>query len=244
MGMVVDLMNMNMIRTDVLLWVTWEYIPSAPEDFDQIVPYWLDVGGCGSSGKPGQTHGKFHYSSPIRTSHVTGQVVTISGHLHDGGTHVEVLKNGNVICTSEASYQGRHIVEMSDCQTAEGLSPGDEWFITAYYDTSKYQPMASHNGHLEPVMGIALAYVVENEFHPHEHHHHRILKILGGAGAVGLVILAFGFWMKRRSKSIWDLVPEQIRSTIVYKRANNDSTYDTTSLLATWEGEDGRYYDE
>jgi hypothetical protein len=232
MAMVIDIMNMDVILQEVVFSVTWEYIPSPPNKFEKLALYWLDIGGCGSSYKPGQSLSDFHYSSPTKKSRTTGRVAAIAGHLHDGGTHLEVKKNGKIVCDSEDYYRGRHISNISGCQNVDTTSPGDKWSITAYYNTAKHQPMASHEGHLEPLMGIASAYVVETETHyvPHKHHYYRWLKITAALLVVSLVYIFIA--VQTRSKFVWDLVPARFRKTTSDREVKSNATNPTLPLLA------------
>jgi len=169
--MVSELMNMLSESQEVVLSMIWEYVPSIPEDFKQAVPYWLDVGGCGDSDVPAKANQKFHYESPALKANFDGDIAFVAGHLHDGGTEVSILRNGLRACTSYATYgkaEGAvdgttHIVSMQHCLNAGRVRKGERWSIKAEYDTVQHAPMKSNDGSLEPVMGIALAYVTPVE---------------------------------------------------------------------------------
>jgi len=205
--MIAELMNMAMEPRKAFLTMTYEYIPTVPTDFSMVKSYWLDIGGCGSSSFPAKEKEAFEYSSPGWTSSTTGRIVLAISHLHDGGINTEILKNGKVICYSEASYgvcdyQASHISHISKCTNLGAMKPGDEWSITAYYNTSKHTPMTNMDGTLEPVMGIALVYVAEETRHHHHHHHyhhhlnhHRALMII--FGCVGLVAAVMTLVLRR-----------------------------------------------
>jgi hypothetical protein len=66
---------------------------------------WFDVAQCGTSevngGKPDTA---FKISSSPWTANVEGEAVGMGGHIHDGGTHLDILMNKEVVCTSEAYY--------------------------------------------------------------------------------------------------------------------------------------------
>ncbi|KAK5710733.1 hypothetical protein LTR17_018714 [Elasticomyces elasticus] len=96
-------------------------------------------------------------------------IAFIGGHLHDGGTHLDVIRNEEIVCTTEALYGTSglatgHITRMQSCLNAGSTVPGDQFYIKAYYDTNAHTPMATADSDtLEPVMGIALAYLVASE---------------------------------------------------------------------------------
>jgi hypothetical protein len=163
-----ELMNMLDAEQEVEFSMTWEYIPKTPKDFAQATPYWLDIGGCESSDLPAQDDTQFEYSSPPVQSDFHAEIVFIGGHLHDGGTRLEVLKDDIPICSSYASYSaasplpnhGSHISAMQSCHNVGTAAPGQQWSVRAHYNTAKHPPMKSNDGSLEPVMGIALVYAV------------------------------------------------------------------------------------
>lgn len=89
---------------DAVLTMTYEYIPTVPAGFDKVKALWFDIGGCGSSDQPAKPNQAFQYSSPGWTADFNGRITFIGGHLHDGGTHLNVKKNSTVICDCEAAY--------------------------------------------------------------------------------------------------------------------------------------------
>lgn len=164
-----ELMNMRDSSQVVVLSVTWEFIPSLPSGFEQVTPYWLDVGSCSTSEMPAIADSEFSYTSPRFKSDFQGRITFIGGHLHDGGTQLEVIQNGKIVCITEAAYGGsgspselHHISKMMQCADIIFVKPGDELSIVAYYDAVRHQLMSTNDDILEPVMGIALAYVVKD----------------------------------------------------------------------------------
>ncbi|KAK5148357.1 hypothetical protein LTR32_000323 [Rachicladosporium monterosium] len=109
----------------------------------------------------------YDYMSPVVTANSHGEIALIAGHLHDGGTHLDVFRNEEVICSTRATYASSddtdHIARIDSCTDVVATAPGDQWYIRAYYDTIAHPPMAANDGLLEPVMGIALAYVVASD---------------------------------------------------------------------------------
>ncbi|KAK1063114.1 hypothetical protein LTR33_012353 [Friedmanniomyces endolithicus] len=162
-----ELMNMLQSPQELVFSMIWEFLPSPPSYFRHAVPYWLDVGGCGDSDVPAKADSQYDYTSPVVTASSHGEIALIAGHLHDGGTHLDVFRDEEVICSTRATYASSddtdHIARIDSCTDVVATAPGDQWYIRAYYDTIAHLPMAANDGSLEPVMGIALAYVVASE---------------------------------------------------------------------------------
>ena len=110
------------------------------------------------------------------------------GHLHDGGTVLNIYKNQEVICASKAQYgrggghahgrtvaerrslskrQGNgpsvdgkeHISQMSTCVMMGPVKASDNIWIDAEYDFNKHTGMQSKTGAFTEVMGIAIMYI-------------------------------------------------------------------------------------
>ncbi|KAI9854883.1 MAG: hypothetical protein M1824_006514 [Vezdaea acicularis] len=172
-----ELMNENEAPSEVYVVITYEYLPGLPHDFHATKQIWLDVGGCTGSGQPAKPHSSFELTMERPwISPFSGHVTYIGGHVHDGGTHVEVLKNDVVVCDCVATYGGdpefvegdhgmgmQHISRISTCEGNFPVEKGDRWSIMAYYNTSEHMPMGDGQGGLEPVMGIAMVYAVEDQ---------------------------------------------------------------------------------
>jgi hypothetical protein len=196
-ALVVDLMNMRDVeQDDIVFTITYEYVKSA--EFTPITLYWLDVGGCGESEVPAYKSSTFNYSSPHLKGSQDGTITFVGGHLHDGGSHIDLLRNDQVFCTSEAEYDTKHIASMGVCTMLGEISPLDEWYIQAYYNTNAHEPMSLLDGSLEPVMGIMLVYVAHGLI---EHWYQRpnYWKIVLGLGCLTAVVLGVAAYLWWRS---------------------------------------------
>lgn len=204
---------MNMLHSkpqdNIVVTVTYEFIQGRhPHEFTAVTPYWLDVGGCETSNVPAYPNTTFEYVSPSLKGSLRGPILFVAGHLHDGGTHIDLTKNGEVLCSVNAVYDqyqyladddariAEHISAIETCKLPGSAAPGDEWSIEAYYDTSLHEPMSMMDGSLEPVMGIMLVYVAPSL----EHHGWTNTKcmnvVLALASAMVLVLLvAAWFWL-------------------------------------------------
>ena len=152
-----EVMNMGEVEREVVLTMVWEWVDRG-EGFEGVTPDWFDVGGCNANEVPAREGEVFTYSSKCVKALGSSVVALAAGHLHDGGTELEVMKNEMPFCTSRAGYEKEHLVEMSTCSALE-YSRGDRFEISARYDTKKHKPMR-YDGELEPVMGIAIVYAV------------------------------------------------------------------------------------
>lgn len=182
MAFAVELMNQAMFNQSAVVTMTFEYIPGLPSSFHKATPIWLDITGCGNSEMPAKTNGAFQYTSPIWTANATGRITASTGHLHDGGVHLILNKSSTTVCDFSATYgqhpgfidpggmdmnmpgmnMGIHISSFSQCLSGR-IEIGDKLSIIAFYNTSEYAPMMNMDGSLEPVMGIALLYLAQNE---------------------------------------------------------------------------------
>ncbi|KAF2491973.1 hypothetical protein BU16DRAFT_584159 [Lophium mytilinum] len=171
----VELMNGASEAREAILSITFEYVPGVPAGFKKTTMLWLDVGGCyKSSDMPGYENALFEYASEPLVGNVAGTIVFTGGHLHDGGTHVDILKNGNLVCNSTASYgetagyldgnkatKGMpHVSSMVTCLSAGTLEPGEAVSLVAHYDTKEHLAMKEMDGTISPVMGIAMLYIM------------------------------------------------------------------------------------
>jgi len=174
-SMATELMNAHKKEREAALTITYEYIPYLPEEFSTVTPIWLDVGGCHSDVPVPTDESKFELDSPPWVSSLSGRIVNFMSHLHDGGVELRLQKEGIDVCVSEAEYgvtrrskghkhdtEMSHIVRMSECSDVGRIRIGEEWSVKAQYDLEKHEPMLDEHGQPEPVMGIAIVYVVED----------------------------------------------------------------------------------
>lgn len=165
----IELMNMHYSSQDVVLTATWEYVEAPYSGFKLGIPFWLDIAGCDHSDRPAAGDSRFTYTSPSFRIDFNGQIAYLGNHMHDGAVLQEVVKNGQIICSAKPEYSGEgedgksHLSRIPFCTNVGYVAPGDEFSVTASYDTSKHAPMVNEDGSLEPIMGIALVYIVEGD---------------------------------------------------------------------------------
>lgn len=215
----VDLMNIRQSdpQDDIVFTITYEYIMGdvpRPGDFSPITLYWLDVGGCQSSDVPALSNSTFIYTSPVLTGAQDGVITFVGGHLHDGGTYINLVKNGQIACAASADYSPyanvedegttEHISAIDTCIMPGETTPSDSWQIAAYYDTATHAPMALMDGSLEPVMGIMLAYVApktQEEADPYPLlGRPRYWNVVLGLGLLVALVIAIAGWLWLRER--------------------------------------------
>lgn len=134
--------------------------------YSGAVGIWMDVGGCTGSNVPAK-QGVYQLESPVYKVSTPGRLLEASGHLHgmltlsldvvcgleltrriDGGTHIDIIHNGKVLCTPRVLY-GRtpgtrepadsphagmqHISDTTSCRDFGKVKAGDELKLIAYY---------------------------------------------------------------------------------------------------------------
>jgi hypothetical protein len=172
MYMAIELMNTGKMAQSTYLTLTFEYVMvnQDKEAWKKIKPVWLDVGGCNTSDQRAVKDSTFQYSMQDPwTADFSGSIAFIGGHLHDGGTHLEVTKNGKVACDCIAEYSADAVSvgidapmglsAITTCEQDMSMKPGDKWSLNAFYNTTAHAPMIEIHDELAPVMGIALVYV-------------------------------------------------------------------------------------
>ena len=101
---IVDLMNENQEDKTVYLTLTWDYIPGAQPQMDDMRPVWFDVAQCLTSdvAAPHQT-GKFTLTAPTWEANFEGEILGAAGHLHDGGVAMNLYADDKLACKSSAT---------------------------------------------------------------------------------------------------------------------------------------------
>jgi Stress up-regulated Nod 19 len=184
-------MNSTPKNITTILTIDYEFIPASPYPvaFRNLTSVWLDVGGCDDSDVPVQGNSTFTLSTPSSWTMPAsdlyrlnaGRIVFAEGHLHDAGTHIEILKNSDEsICDSIATYGAtpgfvekdlgmQHISNMTSCggdvpsPESNIVKAGDRFDLRAHYDMTTHKGMRESDGTLAPVMGIAIMYLAPGE---------------------------------------------------------------------------------
>lgn len=180
-------MNETPENVTVVMTIDYEFISASPfpPAFQNLTSVWLDVGSCHDSDVPVQGNSTFTLSTPSSWTlpatglykYAAGRMIFLEGHLHDGGEHIEIMRNEDeLICDSVADYGGspgfvgnegdmKHISSMTSCggdipSKKTGIAKvGESFGLRAHYDMSSHDGMREADGKLAPVMGIALMYL-------------------------------------------------------------------------------------
>jgi len=106
-GFIVDLMNMNSADKTVYLTMYYDYIEGPlPAGWDDIKTIWFDVNQCGTSEySPPKQSGSFTITSSRWSPNISGRILGVGGHLHDGGISVDInYGTDKTLCKSKAAY--------------------------------------------------------------------------------------------------------------------------------------------
>jgi len=181
----VELMNMNMEDKHVWITMTYDILDGAlPSGWSDVKTIFLDADSCGTSeikSPPGKQ--KFEVPSKPWKPNFEGRIIDSIGHLHDGGTEIDIeAKPGKLLCSSKALYAGKpeyvyretsmamhgdkvardHISSMDKCGRddirVDKLTKDQSWVVKGRYDYTV------HDANLEAgkpseVMAIAVVIV-------------------------------------------------------------------------------------
>lgn len=151
-SMTFELMNESAKDAEYYMRLRYEVIDmTAPEaaGYKAVMGIWMDVGGCTGSDVPAK-EGVYQLESPVFKVAHGGRLLDTSAHLHDGGTHLIVYRNGEPICNSPVMYGRKeatrepagsahggmlHISDAHVCRDFGEIKAGDELKVIAYYGT-------------------------------------------------------------------------------------------------------------
>jgi len=97
-----DLMNMNSTPASVYVTVQFSFVAKSKPGMRPVRPVWLDVAQCATSEVPAKT-GAYNYQYQW-SSTLSGPLLGIGGHVHDGGDRMDIQVNGQTVCNSVAHY--------------------------------------------------------------------------------------------------------------------------------------------
>jgi hypothetical protein len=145
-----EVMNYSPDHKEVYLVTEYEYLPSRPADWWDTHEYIISLQGCGNDPAFDLPSKVYTSSSKPFKIPFKGTIVNGIGHLHDGGSALQIYLNENVICNSTAQYgQGaeyvstgqasgdgnwKSISDMDECTIKKDTALGDTLHIVANYD--------------------------------------------------------------------------------------------------------------
>jgi hypothetical protein len=176
-----ELMNMDQADKEVYPVLDYEYLPGKQPDFMDTRALLLNTNVCTPEGAKPVNDKAFSVTSEPYLSQFDGSIVDIVGHMHDGGSSIEVALNGKHICTASAVYGAtpqsierstrkygltgaKHITYVEDCTDVIPVKKNDSIVVTSHYDFSKNRGMKNFKGKPEGIMGIAQVYLASHDY--------------------------------------------------------------------------------
>jgi hypothetical protein len=153
MMMTIDIVNSNQEDIEVYPTADMEYIPGKPDEYLDAAPVFLPVSGCNPKDyAPGfvstpKDQKKFSLNSQGVIAAEDSVLFVFRGHMHDGGSNIEVKVNDKLACDSQAIYGGKGHVgtthdgktwqtigDMKTCPEGVVVRKGDKISMSANYD--------------------------------------------------------------------------------------------------------------
>jgi len=175
-GLMIDLMTEEVAPKNLTLEISYEYQNKGSSGYKPARMYWLTVGEPRAPAYGADKEFKFDAWSMSASS--AGNLLYAIGHMHDGGSHMNLKVGGKLVCTSVMHYNARpgyqrkqkrqhnhgagskmdHISDPGACIDFGTVKSGEKLSAEAVYDGSKH-PLMKHNGKLESLMGNMRVYV-------------------------------------------------------------------------------------
>jgi len=169
-----EAMNYQPVPKQVYITMEVEYIPNRPKDYQDVAFVMPNVQDCKQKVDFPVPGNVFSKESKGWIVPYDGTIVSMLGHLHDGGTDIEFKLNNKSVCNSTASYgtqpdfvmkgsssndTWQALSHMVDCNDAQAVKKGDNLTITANYDLNKHPMRMGNTGEQETVMGLAFLHI-------------------------------------------------------------------------------------
>jgi hypothetical protein len=121
--LMIDLMTEAATAKNLTLEVTFEIVPREGSGYKPATMYWLTIG------EPWAKEGHYKFDTILPTwSGVTGSLLYSIGHMHDGGTDMQLFVNGKMVCKSVMHYNSREgygaVRDGSENQSMAGMQHG------------------------------------------------------------------------------------------------------------------------
>jgi hypothetical protein len=141
-----EIVNYNPTNKTVFLTMELEYLDDRPKNWVDSSTVVLSATGCAPPGyQPPDHSAKFNHTSKKFEIKQNGWIINTRGHLHDGGTAIELWLDNKLICHSVPTYgpppggkvdSGLTIVDMSWCYDPVRIKKGDTLTVKTFYDTT------------------------------------------------------------------------------------------------------------
>jgi hypothetical protein len=160
-GLITDLMNMNAGAKTVYLVMYYDYVEGHPSNFQEVKPVWFDVAQCGISEVGGRTPGaKFEIKASAWVANFEGEVLQAGGHLHDGGTAIDLIVDGKNVCKSTPTYGD----DAEIMRRARAAIKGEVLPLPAKGETKAMAPDAKGgHAHMQHIMSMTICSDITKE---------------------------------------------------------------------------------
>jgi hypothetical protein len=181
LGGQIEIMSESTKSISVYLTMTFEWLPKSTSGYKPATHIWMDVTDCGVSFFPAGKGAYVRKSKEVAVKE-DGEFLFVYGHMHDGGSRTELLKNGQVVCNSKMMYANRrggyeeppnspdiikamvmppgtHMSDVGVCKDFGKVKKGDKLQVIGYYDETEHIQMKNPGGKLEGQMAIAQTYI-------------------------------------------------------------------------------------
>ena len=178
-NLVYDLMNINSIPKDVVLEMTYEWVPASRPNMLAARALVLDVSPVCTEGRVAAATGQYTHKRTLGVN-LPGRLLGIGAHLHTGGTRLTLkdVATGQMICDSRAIYGApgfqeptsehgghghglSHLAAVDQCvgspeRPVAVFERGQQLEIEAFYDGDAYPHDTT-----EGVMGSWFAFMLQ-----------------------------------------------------------------------------------
>jgi hypothetical protein len=181
-----ELMSESKQPMQLYMILRFEYVPKTTPGYKPAAMVWLDVTSCGRESEFPAVPGTYKKESKEFIMSEPGDWLVGAGHVHDGGTKVEMYVNGVLSCSSKQIYANRrggflepndssmsemghtretkgvtgmHISDVALCKDWGSVQKGDKVKVIAFYNDTEHVQMKNPKGELEGQMGIMFTYL-------------------------------------------------------------------------------------
>jgi len=165
-----EIVNYNPENTTIYITLETEYLDQVPPGYLDASTLIFSATGCNSPGyRPPGAAKAYNFTSELFSMNRDGYLLNMRGHLHDGGTSIQMFLNENLACESFPKYENlpgakkadgsswQTITEMSYCDKPVKFNKGDSVKLVSIYDTNKHPLRESVGGGHEGMEGMDMA---------------------------------------------------------------------------------------
>lgn len=99
--LIVDMMVEDTKAKNLTLEITYEHVPKTGSGYAAARMYWLTIG------EPAAKSGVYSFNTFPTMSRTAGSLLYAIGHMHDGGTDMQLFVGGRMVCKSIMHYNSR-----------------------------------------------------------------------------------------------------------------------------------------